>query len=158
MTLNGVMVDVAEVRKALAAHDEQANTMFEIGQWVVNTDPLATLTRTARQVCAPAKGLTGWWGIRVWVDCGENGKKHVDPLLLRPATPDEILAATRIVPKVGMLLEDKEGVVWRVTRTASDGCHLRGLTGPIFAAFIQTMSLSTESYTLRDSVTIQGVR
>jgi len=90
----------------------------------------------------------------------DNDKKIgiFKPEDLRLATPDEIAAATRIVPKVGMLLEDKDGNAWRVIPTRqTDSTLLRGVTLDKLK-YVSHADLTTTRYTIRDRVTIQGVR
>lgn len=157
--LNGVLVDVEAARKAVAEFDEAAKKpVFRIGDWVVRPD---CFDGAAVLVVECPAGFTHWGTDgRVWV----QHKQHVSWSLaenLRHATHGEIAAATRIEPKVGMLLEDKSGVVWIVIGNPHEPSNawLRktGCTkGNVTEFYAQC--LSTESYTIRDSVTIQGVR
>lgn len=152
ITFNNVTLPVEMVREALQRHDEAAKQqVFQVGDWVVDL----TYGWGTMQVLPPFKFTTGLRAKSV-----THGEGAFDVADVRPATPDEIAAATRIAPKVGMLLEDKEGVVWLVD-TMSPHSRFVELAPLVPGRRNKTMhetDLSTTRYTIRDSVTIQGVR
>eukprot|EP00918_Siedleckia_nematoides_P051298 GHVU01112260.1.p1 GENE.GHVU01112260.1~~GHVU01112260.1.p1 ORF type:complete len:229 (-),score=22.78 GHVU01112260.1:96-782(-) len=80
-----------------------------------------------------------------------------DAQKLRHATDEEITAAKRITPKVGMLLERVgTGMMLQCTVVASTYASFNCLNAKGIVT-IRYSDLITDHYTIRDSVTIQGV-
>ena len=150
ITLNSVTVDVETARAAVAAFDEAAKRpKFAVGDWVVDT---VYGWGTGRVT----KPWDNYLGLKIRVASDKFGSGLFDPGALRHATPDEIAAATRITPKMGMLLEDEDGYVYRVVHV-SEYCTLRGLVVALSRS-LPTKDVSAQRFTIRDRVTIEGVR
>lgn len=153
VTLNGVTVDVEAARAAVAAFDEAAKgPQFKVGDWVTDVrygwGTIQVVENTHSSV----------FKTHVRVHHPVHGYGLFTPDTLRPATPAEITAATTITPKVGMLLEDTQGRTYVVVQvgTAGQGNRLHRLGGDFAVSYVKV--INSDFYTVRDSVTIQGVK
>lgn len=80
---------------------------FAVGDWIVNTKERGRNAVKVTNVRDCTVSHRPWCSVRTG-----RGMYAVDA---RPATPEEILVATRIVPKVGMILREKvSGDVMRI--------------------------------------------
>lgn len=116
---------------------------FQVGQWVT---PLPTC------IAKVAQKVTYVDADRTWTPAGSWF-----PHELRPATPEEIAAATRITPKAGMLLKRKsDGAVFQCHHANGNYAALRNLAVPSTDADHFGCQPSTEDYVVLKSYLIEG--
>lgn len=122
---------------------------FKVGEWVIGVKGTEWLWPKALKVVhvdeyvwTAERGSGGWW-------YAHN---------LRHATPEEIAAATRIEPKVGMLLKRKsDGAVLRVWKGESNTYpYLDRLDISTHSARPFSADLSTEDYEVLKNYLIEG--